>query len=75
MRRCGSHHLGGRILADRTRGLETIEVRHHHVHEHQVGQFALADFDARGAVLGGNGLVAEFFDDAAGTSADCSRAR
>ena len=29
------------------------------------GQFALADFHARGAVLGGDGLMAEFLDDAA----------
>ena len=29
------------FLGNRARGLEAVEVRHHHVHQDQVGDFAL----------------------------------
>ena len=53
------------FAGDRARGLEAVEVRHHHVHQDQVGHLALGDFDAGGAVFGGERLVAELLDDAA----------
>src|SRR3546814_4792943 len=33
--------LRARVAGDRTGGLEAVEVRHHHVHQDQVGQLAL----------------------------------
>jgi hypothetical protein len=50
---------------DRPRGLETVEVGHHDVHQDQVGKLALGDGHAFRAILGGEGFVPEFLDDAA----------
>src|SRR6187402_2927488 len=56
--------LGRLFLADRAGGLEAVEVRHDDVHQDQVGNLALGDFHALRAVLGRDGLMAQFLDDA-----------
>jgi hypothetical protein len=63
---------GGRLARDRAGGLEAVEVRHHHVHQDQVGKLALRGFDAGGAVLCGDRGVAELLDDA-GDAGDLRR--
>src|SRR5690606_13023949 len=56
---------GGGVALDRARGLETVEVGHHHVHQDQVGQVFLRGPHAGGAVLGRDRFVPELLDDAA----------
>src|SRR5690606_41762753 len=48
--------------ADRTGGLEAVEVGHDHVHQDQVGQLAPGDLNAFGAIFRGQRLMAEFLD-------------
>jgi hypothetical protein len=46
------------------RGLESVEIRHDHIHQDQIRYFALCDFDASGSIFGGDRLMSQFLDDA-----------
>ena len=49
--------LGGRILSELSGGLESVQCRHHHVHQDQVSQFGLGLVDPFHAIGGREGLV------------------
>ena len=57
--------MPGRLIAGERAGrLEAIEVGHHHVHQHQVGQLGLGGLHSGRTIGGGQDLVPELLDDA-----------
>jgi hypothetical protein len=51
--------LFGAQLLDRRRRLQSIEARHHDIHQHQVGMVLLEFFDRLLAIAGNNDGIAQ----------------
>jgi len=54
----------GGIARQRAGGLETVEVGHHHIHQHQIRQLGPGCFHARRAIGRGEDLMPQLLDDA-----------